>query len=224
MKKIFVFIVLSFSSILLFSQQDSTKKEEPFTLAEQMPSFPGGLGDWMIAKIKYIGYPKAEEEAGISGKCYVTFTIDKDGNVTDPKILKGVPGGPGYDKLALDVVNAMPRWAPGTQNGKAVSVQYNLPISFTVKGKETGKVVRKINKANAHYTKGADFFINGKYDKAIKEFDKALKIRPNHINALYNRGLVFLNLKKIDEACKDWNKIKTLSKPDADELIDKYCK
>jgi protein TonB len=111
-------------------------KEEIFTIVEQMPSFPGGdaaMMKWIRDKIEAIGYPQMEKEAGISGTCYVTFVIDKDGNVVDSKILRGVSGGPGYDRVALTVVKAMPKWAAGKQNGRSVSVQYNLPIKFTIR-------------------------------------------------------------------------------------------
>ena len=111
-------------------------KEEIFTIVEQMPSFPGGdaaMMKWIKDKIESIGYPQMEKEAGISGTCYVTFVIDKEGNVTDTKLLRGVSGGPGYDKVALQVVKAMPKWGAGKQNGRAVSVQYNLPIKFTIR-------------------------------------------------------------------------------------------
>ena len=111
-------------------------KEEIFTIVEQMPEFPGGAAammKWIKDKIESIGYPQMEKEAGISGTCYVTFVVDKEGNVTDAKVLRGVSGGPGYDKVALQVVKAMPKWGAGKQNGRSVSVQYNLPIKFTIR-------------------------------------------------------------------------------------------
>lgn len=111
-------------------------KEEIFTIVEQMPEFPGGAAammKWIKDKIESIGYPQMEKEAGISGTCYVTFVVDKEGNVTEAKVLRGVSGGPGYDKVALQVVKAMPKWGAGKQNGRAVSVQYNLPIKFTIR-------------------------------------------------------------------------------------------
>ena len=110
-------------------------KEEIFTIVEQMPEYPGGQGammKWIVDKINSIGYPQMEKEAGISGTCYVNLVVDKDGNVTDVKIIRGVAGGSGYDKVALQVVKAMPKWGAGKQNGRAVSVQYNLPIKFRI--------------------------------------------------------------------------------------------
>lgn len=111
-------------------------KEEIFTIVEQMPEFPGGAAammKWIKDKIEAIGYPQMEKEAGISGTCYVTFVVDKEGNVIDAKVLRGVSGGSGYDKVALQVVKSMPKWGAGKQNGRAVSVQYNLPIKFTIR-------------------------------------------------------------------------------------------
>ncbi|MES2396236.1 MAG: TonB family protein [Bacteroidota bacterium] len=224
MKKIFVFIVLSFSSILMFSQVDTTKKELPLQI-EAPPSFPGGetaMMDWIKAKITYIGVPQAENEAGIGGKCYVTFIIDKEGNVTESKILKGVPDGPGYDKLALQVVNAMPKWNPGKQNGRAISVQYTLPIGFNVR--PLFVVEKSKDEAKTHYNKGVEFSKNSEYERAIEEFNEAVNLIPNYIDALYNRGTMFFKLNKKEDACKDWNYIKSLGIADADFLINKYCK
>lgn len=67
-------------------------------------------------------------ENGIEGIVYVTFVVDKDGKVKDAKILRGK--GAGLDEEALRVVRSMPDWKPGKQNGRAVAVQYNLPVNF----------------------------------------------------------------------------------------------
>ncbi len=110
--------------------------ETPLTIVEQMPTFPGGEAEmmkWIKNKIEQVGYPQMEKEAGISGTCYVTFVVEKDGGITDVKVLRGVSGGPGYDKLAQQVVKAMPHWKAGKQNGREVRVQFNLPIKFTIK-------------------------------------------------------------------------------------------
>ena len=110
--------------------------EAPLTIVEQMPTFPGGEAEmmkWIKNKIEQVGYPQMEKEAGISGTCYVTFVVEEDGSITDVKVLRGVSGGPGYDKLAQQVVKAMPHWKAGKQNGREVRVQFNLPIKFTIK-------------------------------------------------------------------------------------------
>jgi protein TonB len=108
-------------------------KEEIFTIVEQMPEFPGGMNEMMKYIQKNISYPQMEKEAGISGKCYVTFVVGKDGSIEDVKVLRGVSGGPGCDKEAIRVVKSMPKWSAGKQNGRAVQVQYNLPISFSLR-------------------------------------------------------------------------------------------
>jgi protein TonB len=69
--------------------------------------------------------------AGISGVVYVTFVVDKDGKIKDVKVLRGIGGG--CDEEAVRVVKNMPSWKPGKQRGKSVTVQYNLPIRFTLR-------------------------------------------------------------------------------------------
>ena len=110
--------------------EEEVVEEEIFMVVEKMPEFPGGmagLGKYLGKKIKY---PELAKEAGISGKVYVTFVIDKKGKVGKVKILRGIGGG--CDEEALRVVRAMPPWAAGKQRGKAVSVQFNLPINFSL--------------------------------------------------------------------------------------------
>ena len=107
--------------------------EQVFTIVEQMPSFPGGEEELFKYLSKNINYPAMEKDNGISGTAYVTFVVDKDGKIKDAKIARGVRGGPGCDKEALRVVSNMPDWKAGKQNGRQVSVQFNLPIKFVLK-------------------------------------------------------------------------------------------
>jgi protein TonB len=108
-------------------------KEEIFTVVEQMPEFPGGAAEMYKFISKNIQYPQIEKENGISGTVYVTFVVDKNGNINDVKSLRGVAGGPNLEKEALRVVKMMPAWKSGKQNGREVSVQFNLPIKFVLK-------------------------------------------------------------------------------------------
>ncbi|MEZ4737873.1 MAG: energy transducer TonB [Flavobacteriales bacterium] len=71
------------------------------------------------------------QDASISGVVYVTFVVGKDGKIGDAKVLRGIGGG--CDEEALRVVRSMPAWKPGKQRGKPVTVQYNLPIHFTLR-------------------------------------------------------------------------------------------
>jgi protein TonB len=107
--------------------------EAPLTIVEQMPTFPGGEQEMMKYIQKNVQYPQVEKEAGISGTCYVTFVVEKDGSITDVKVLRGVSGGQGCDKEAMRVVKSMPPWKAGKQNGREVRVQFNLPIKFTLR-------------------------------------------------------------------------------------------
>jgi protein TonB len=107
--------------------------EAPLTIVEQMPTFPGGDAEMMKYIQKNVQYPQVEKEAGISGTCYVTFVVEKDGSISDVKVLRGVSGGPGCDKEAVRVVKSMPAWKAGKQNGREVRVQFNLPIKFILR-------------------------------------------------------------------------------------------
>ncbi len=106
---------------------------EIFTVVEEMPEFPGGAMEMMKYIQKNIQYPAMAREAGISGKCFLKFVVTGDGTISDAQILKGVAGCPDCDKEAMRVVKSMPKWKAGKQNGRAVSVYFNLPINFTIK-------------------------------------------------------------------------------------------
>lgn len=106
---------------------------EIFTVVEEMPEFPGGAMEMMKYIQKNVQYPAMAREAGISGKCFLKFVVSGDGAISDVTILKGVAGCPDCDKEAMRVVKSMPKWKAGKQNGRAVSVFFNLPINFTIK-------------------------------------------------------------------------------------------
>jgi Ca-activated chloride channel family protein len=101
-----------------------------FTIVEPMPAFPGGEDSLKIFLQMNLVYPTAAKAKGISGTVYVTFVVNRDGSVSDVKVLRGVNNE--LDAEALRVIGMMPKWIPGKQNGKTVSVQMNLPIKFTL--------------------------------------------------------------------------------------------
>ena len=106
-------------------------KEEIFTFVEQPPTFPGGeeaLNKFLSNNIRY---PHLATENGISGTVFVSFVVDSDGNIKDVKTVGAKKGG-GLEEEAMRVVKKMPKWKPGKQNGRQVSVQFNLPIRFTL--------------------------------------------------------------------------------------------
>lgn len=101
-----------------------------YTVVEEMPSYPGGDEARIKFLQKNIKYPQEAKENGIQGTVYVTFVVDENGKVTDPKVLRGIGGG--CDEEAIRVVKLMPKWNAGKQSGKAVRVQFNMPIRFTL--------------------------------------------------------------------------------------------
>ena len=103
-------------------------KPAVFTGVEEMPQFPGGEKALYAYVIKELKYPKMAKENGIQGTVYVTFVIQADGTITNPKVIRGIGGG--CDEESIRIVKGMPKWIPGKQGGKEVIVQYNLPIRF----------------------------------------------------------------------------------------------
>ncbi len=102
--------------------------DEVFFKVEEMPQFPGGddaLRTYISDNVKYPDDAVAEK---IEGRVFVSFVVDKNGDVTDVKVLRGVH--PRLDEESLRVVREMPKWTPGTLKGKPVGVSYTIPVSF----------------------------------------------------------------------------------------------
>ncbi len=118
------------SSLSMASDTAETKYGKEFPcIPETFPQFPGGH----IALVEYLSknikFPKSKEKENVQARVVASFTVDKDGSITDAKIVRSQ--GEAFDNEALRVINGMPKWIPGTQNGKAVSVKYTLPITFS---------------------------------------------------------------------------------------------
>ena len=104
-------------------------EEDPvFEVVENMPEFPGGMGGLMQYLSKNIKYPVEAQKAGIQGRVTMQVIIDKNGNVTNPKVTQ--PVDPLLDTEAIRVTASMPKWKPGTQRGMPVNVKYTFPIVF----------------------------------------------------------------------------------------------
>ncbi|MEO5584037.1 MAG: TonB family protein, partial [Flavobacteriales bacterium] len=108
-------------------------EEETYDLAavQEQPDFPGGMAKMYEYLHKNTKYPDMEFDAGIQGKVYIEFVVDKDGSVEDVKVRRGV--SPGLDKEALRAVKSMPKWSPGKMNGKAVKCRFTIPVDFKLK-------------------------------------------------------------------------------------------
>ena len=108
--------------------QAEPEPEKVFDMVEQMPTYPGGNAELMAFLAKNIKYPTIAQENGTQGRVIVQFVVEKDGSIADARVARGVD--PYLDKEALRVIQSMPRWIPGKQNGKAVRVKYTVPVMF----------------------------------------------------------------------------------------------
>lgn len=102
--------------------------EQAFIAVEEMPEFPGGESALIAHIAKNTKYPGIARENNIEGRVFISFVVEKDGSISDAKVIRGIGGG--CDEEALRVIKALPRFKPGKQNGRAVRVQYNVPVNF----------------------------------------------------------------------------------------------
>lgn len=131
-------LLLALSALLVtfcMNAQDEVEKivlelseEKVFDVVEEMPLFPGGPSALFDYLSKNIQYPKEAEAKGIVGRAIVVFVVEKDGSITNAKVVNNVE--PSLGKEALRVILAMPNWIPGKQNGKLVRVKYTVPVNF----------------------------------------------------------------------------------------------
>ena len=115
------------------SDQKAVTEEDPnkiFTAVEKDPAFKGGIEKFYAYLQKNIHYPAVAKENNVQGKVFMTFVVERDGSLTDIKVLR--PLGSGCDEEATRVLKASPKWTPGIQNGRPVRVQYTVPISFAL--------------------------------------------------------------------------------------------
>jgi protein TonB len=108
---------------------EDTKVYDLITL-ETQPEFPGGMSKFYAYLSKSIKYPQMAAEQNIQGKVFVSFVVEKNGDLTDIHVERKLGGG--TDEEAIRVLKASPQWLPGVQNGVKVRVKYNIPISFAL--------------------------------------------------------------------------------------------
>ena len=100
-------------------------------IAEQMASFPGGMEAWAKFLRKHLDYPKMAKRSNIQGKVFLNFVVDKEGNVSDIEVVRGIGGG--CDDEAIRVLKMAPKWNPGLQRGVPVKSRMALYIHFQLK-------------------------------------------------------------------------------------------
>lgn len=111
--------------------QDSikTKNLDPvYTSVEFLPSFPGGLRGFQSFVTENLNYPVKAKKRGIKGPVFLSFIIEKDGSLSNIRIVRGIGGG--WDEEAIRILELSPKWKPGVQNKKEVRVDYTIPIVF----------------------------------------------------------------------------------------------
>jgi protein TonB len=118
--------------IITQEEEKEVAEEEIFVFVEDQPGFPGGDEARLNYLRQNIKYPEMANENNIQGTVHVTFVVEKDGSVSNVKVLRGIGGG--CDEEAVRVIKSMPRWTPGKQRGRAVRAQFNMPIRFVLQG------------------------------------------------------------------------------------------
>ena len=127
------FSIASGESLLILAEGlselgDAADADTVYNIVEQMPEFPGGEQAMMKFVAENVKYPQEAKDKNISGRVFVSFVVEKDGSVSNVKVLRGIGGG--CDEEAARVISAMPKWKPGKQKGEPVRVSYQIPINF----------------------------------------------------------------------------------------------
>lgn len=137
MKRFLLLLSAIFLTNMAFCQEEKkvSVDDAVFVVAEEQAEFPGGL-DSMYAYIqKNLVYPEKAKAEGIEGRVFVTFTIEKDGSISNILIKRAIGGG--CEEAVVEMIKNMPKWKPGKQKGKPVRFQFTLPIKFELpKNKE----------------------------------------------------------------------------------------
>lgn len=97
---------------------------------DEYPEFAGGMKAFTKYMERNLRYPSHAQEEGVTGKVFVSFVVEKDGSITDVKVLRGI--GYGCDEEAMKVIKKSPFWKPGKNKGIPVRVRYNMPINFNL--------------------------------------------------------------------------------------------
>lgn len=104
--------------------------EEIPTIVDEYASFPGGQGALKKYLAENLNYPQTAIEEELQGKCFISFIVDTEGNISNVQVTRGVPDCKECDKEAVRVVKNMPKWAPAKNGGKVTKSKFNLPVTF----------------------------------------------------------------------------------------------
>jgi len=131
MKNILAICLVLFGFLCVYAQDKNTDStafyNKIFFVSQRQPKFPGNVTSWIA---EHTVYPKQAYDSNIQGTVYLNFIIEKDGSISNIKVLKGVQGGSSLDSESVKVASSMPNWTPGMQNGHPVRVQQTIPVNF----------------------------------------------------------------------------------------------
>lgn len=170
-----------------------------FQVVEEMPEYPGGMGECLRFLGKNIKYPLESQKAGVQGKVIVQFVVEKDGSIANPAVVRSID--PNLDGEAIRVISIMPKWKPGMQKGRPVRVKYTVPVTFRLNGNETQpkeenhfNLSLKMdndslgNPVKFHMGNLSLYSVKGKplviIDKAKSTFDQMEKMDPSQIASI----------------------------------------
>ncbi len=212
-----------------FAQSDSVQgKPNVFTFVEQMPEFPGGDVGLVKFLSQNIVYPQMERDNDIQGRVLLRFIVMEDGSVDGVTVMKGV--SPGLDKEAVRVVKALPKFKPGTQQGKPVRVYFNLPIVYKLQDNELQQMLNKLATAVKEKSSRDSDFANaveqakgGFYKSALDFLKKSIKRDSKSPLAYDLKGVIELLSGDKKGACRDLRLALEKGSAIANGLLIKNC-
>jgi protein TonB len=104
--------------------------EKTYSAVDQNPQFPGGIEEFYNFMKTNLRYPSIAKQKEIQGKVFVSFVVDRDGSLTDVKVVKSLSRE--TDAEAIRLIQSSPKWNPGVQNGKPVRIKYTAPVIFSL--------------------------------------------------------------------------------------------
>ena len=116
------------------THKETATDDKVYEVCEQMPTYEGGDAALLKYLTDSVKYPELAKKHGVQGRVVIGFIVEKDGSLTNVKVLRAVDRA--LDAEALRVVKGMPKWIPGRQNEQRVRVKYNVPVSFRLEPME----------------------------------------------------------------------------------------
>ena len=180
------------------------------------PVYKDGMEAFMQFIAKNIKYPQDASALCISGRVFVQFKVTEQGTLDSIQVAHSIYSS--LDKEAIRVVKLSENdWIPARRNDTAYGVQVTMPISFILSGGGCRGV-------DYFYDQGVHYFEKGNFEKAIENFNEAIRLDLWHVDALYNCAISHLKLHQFDAACIRLEQYKARGMNDADELIEMFCK